>query len=93
MTFCSCSAAANLQCGTINNVDVARDGDTATATIEFDTIADTLTAETRNLKDFDGNEIEVQVGVGSTLFVTNFPPTADEEYIQTTFSPVSQSDD
>ena len=41
------------------------------------------------MKTFDGQSIEVQVGTGSTLFVTNFPPTADENYIREMFERVS----
>lgn len=37
---------------------------------------------------FDSKQIEVLVGVGSTLFVTNFPPTADEEFIRNIFAKV-----
>ena len=40
------------------------------------------------MKTFDGQSIEVQVGGGSTLFVTNFPPTADETYIREMFQKV-----
>ena len=60
----------------------------ATATIEFETKEDVLTAQTRDRKIFDGNTIEVQVGTGTTLFVTNFPASADEDYIRNLFSEV-----
>lgn len=40
------------------------------------------------MKSFDGNAIEVQVGSGATLFVTNFPPTADENFIREKFAKV-----
>ena len=67
------------------------DGASTTATIEFDSKEDVLTAQTKDMKTFDGNAIEVQVGTGSTLFVTNFPPTADEAYIRDIFSKVSNT--
>ena len=41
------------------------------------------------MKSFDGKEIEVQVGTGTTLYVTNFPPTADESHIRKLFGKVS----
>ena len=44
------------------------------------------------MKTFDGQSIEVQVGTGSTLFVTNFPPTADETYIREMFQKVGNLD-
>ncbi|KAL9122468.1 MAG: hypothetical protein Q9187_000978 [Circinaria calcarea] len=77
-----------LQCGTINSLKISldNDGSSATATIEFDSKEDVLTAQTRDMKIFDGHSINVQVGSGSTLFVTNFPKTADEAYIREKFS-------
>jgi len=67
------------------------DGASATATIEFDSAEDVLTAQTKDMKTFDGSAIEVHVGTGSTLFVTNFPPTADEQFIRENFNKVSDS--
>ncbi|PWW76639.1 hypothetical protein C7212DRAFT_279352 [Tuber magnatum] len=74
-------------CGTINSLKliVEKDGKTSTATVEFENREDVLTAQTKNLKIVDGHSIEVQVGTGSTLYVTNFPPTADEAYIKDLF--------
>jgi hypothetical protein len=63
-------------------------GASATATIEFDSKEDVLSAQTKDMKSFDGNAIEVQVGTGSTLFVANYPPTADEAYIRDIFAKV-----
>lgn len=59
------------------------------AMIEFETKDDALGALTRDQKSFNGNTIEVQLDAGSTLFVTNFPPTADEAYIRDRFSKVT----
>lgn len=59
------------------------------AMIEFETKDDALAALTRDQKSFNGNTIEVQLDAGSTLWVTNFPPTADEAYIRGLFSKVS----
>ncbi|KAH0556858.1 hypothetical protein GP486_005352, partial [Trichoglossum hirsutum] len=77
-------------CGTINSIKLVPDGDgeSATATIEFDSKEDVLAAQTRSMKKFGGNEIEVHVGTGSTLYVTNYPPTADEAYIRDLFKDV-----
>ena len=79
-----------LQCGTMNTLTLTREenGLSATATIEFETKEDVLTAQTRDRKIFDGNTIEVQVGTGTTLFVTNFPASADEAYIRNLFDKV-----
>ena len=65
------------------------DGDSSTATIEFDSKEDVLTAQTKDMKTLDGQAIEVQIGAGSTIFVTNFPPSADETYIRDLFNKVS----
>ena len=65
------------------------DKKTATATIEFENKEDVLSAQTRDLKSIDGHEIEVQIGSGLTIYVTNFPPSADEEYIGNLFKEVS----
>jgi squamous cell carcinoma antigen recognized by T-cells 3 len=80
----------DLQCGTINSIKILlnSDGISTTATIEFDSKEDVLAAQTRDMKKFDGNEIEVYVGTGSTLYVTNYPPTADEAYIRDLFADV-----
>ena len=44
------------------------------------------------MKSFDGKPIEIQVGTGLTLFVTNFPPTADEDFIRQKFEKVGGLD-
>lgn len=79
-----------LQCGTINSLKLLpeNDGQSVTATIEFDSKEDVLTAQTKDMKIFDGNAIEVQVGTESILFVTNFPPTTSEGDIREIFAKV-----
>ncbi|KAI4253616.1 MAG: hypothetical protein LQ352_003575 [Teloschistes flavicans] len=74
-------------CGTINSLVLAAEEstNTATATIEFESKEDSLTAQTKDLKDFDGRQIEVQVGSGCTVFLSNFPPTANEQWIREKF--------
>lgn len=68
------------------------DRECSTATIEFDSKEDVLAAQTKDMKSFDGNPIEIQVGTGLTLFITNFPPTADEDFIRQKFAKVGGSD-
>ena len=79
------------ECGSIKSVIIAVDKGTAsaTATIEFDDKQDVLTARTKDMKQFDGREIHVEVGQGSIVYVTNFPPKADEEYLRSLFGKVS----
>jgi RNA recognition motif-containing protein len=77
-------------CGEIHSLKVIdeKDGSSATATVEFDSKESVLAAQTKNMKSIDGHVIEIQVGTGSTLYVTNFPPIADEAYIRNLFKNV-----
>lgn len=61
------------------------------AVIEFETKEDALAALTRDQKRFNDtdNIIDVQVGSKTTLWITNYPPTADEDYLRNLFSKVS----
>ncbi|KAI9663745.1 MAG: Splicing factor [Bathelium mastoideum] len=76
-------------CGTINSINLLPDdtGPTQTATIEFESRDDVVTAKTQDGKLFDGQEVRIQSGSGSTLWVTNFPPSADEAVIRQLFKP------
>ncbi|KAJ5643522.1 uncharacterized protein N7484_006029 [Penicillium longicatenatum] len=73
--------------GTINGVKMlpGEDGNSLVAKIEFDTKEEALSALTRDQKSFGGNTIEVQPDTGSTLFVANFPATADDNYFHELF--------
>ena len=64
------------------------DGNSITAAIEFESREDILVAQTKDLKVFRGNTIDVQIGTGTTLYVTNFPPSSDESYIRDLFGKV-----
>lgn len=57
--------------------------------MEFESKDDVLTAQTRNMKNFEGRAIEIHIGSGATLYVTNFPPTADESWVRDKFKSVS----
>ncbi|KAF7588731.1 Splicing factor [Aspergillus hancockii] len=73
-------------CGTINSVKLfSGDDNSKVAVIEFNSKDEALVAQTRDQKLIDENTIEVQIGSCSTLFVTNFPPEADEKYIRDLF--------
>lgn len=58
------------------------------AIIEFELKEDVLTAQTKSGKLFDSNSIEVQIGAGSTIYVCNFPPAADDNWIREKFQQV-----
>ena len=76
-------------CGEIKAVSVLENdaNDETTATVEFESPEDVLTAQTKTMKTFGDNVIEVQIGTGTTLFVTNYPSTADETYMRSLFKP------
>ena len=78
------------QCGTINSLKFLPDGngESATATIEFESKEDVIAAQTKDMKEFGGREIQIQVGGGTTLYVTNYPPAADEGWLREQFQEV-----
>ena len=57
----------------------------AAATVEFASTNDVLTAQTKDMKRFGDKAIDVKVGTGTTLWVTNYPRHADEEYVRDLF--------
>ncbi|EPX71356.1 RNA-binding protein Prp24 [Schizosaccharomyces octosporus yFS286] len=56
------------------------------AQIEFSETSEVLAAKTKDIKQIKGHEISVQIHVDTTLYVTNFPPTFDENKITDLFS-------
>lgn len=81
-----------LQCGQVKSLNLITEagGSSSTATIEFESTEDVLAAQTKDMKALDGNAIEVQIGTGTTVFVTNFPPAADESYVRNLFKDVGR---
>ncbi|KAK9489053.1 hypothetical protein V1508DRAFT_447244 [Lipomyces doorenjongii] len=77
-------------CGEIKSLKLVTNDALATATIEFETAEDVLAAQTRDQKTLDGHTISVRVGVETTLWITNFPSAADEEYIRSIFAPFGE---
>lgn len=77
-------------CGDILNVQLVQEekDKSTTATIEFGTKDDVLAAQTKSMKPFEGQDIEIQTGTGTTLWVTNYPPEADEGYLRKLFEEV-----
>jgi RNA recognition motif-containing protein len=58
--------------------------------IEFNEREEALFAQSRDGKDFDGSIITVQLSTGSIVWVTNFPPAADEVFIRGLFKKYGQ---
>jgi RNA recognition motif-containing protein len=73
--------------GHINSLALKTGNDmlSCTALIEFRSPEDVQSALLRDGKYFAERRIQVIAGTGLTLFVTNFPPTADEAYLHKIF--------
>jgi squamous cell carcinoma antigen recognized by T-cells 3 len=73
--------------GHINSMTLKTEADklSTTALIEFRTPEDVQSALLRDGKYFVDKQIEVTPGTGLTIFVTNFPPTADDAYLRKLF--------
>ncbi|KTW30179.1 hypothetical protein T552_00656 [Pneumocystis carinii B80] len=74
-------------CGDIIDTKIMEESskDSSTAFVEFATLEDTKSALTKNYKKLDQNEVLVELATETTLWVTNFPPSADEKFIYQLF--------
>ncbi|KAE9972774.1 hypothetical protein EG328_004821 [Venturia inaequalis] len=72
-------------CGTINSIQLVTESVSQVATIEFENKEEALFAQSKAIKPFDGREIKISFGAGTTLWVTNYPPEADHAYIKDIF--------
>ncbi|KAH9883524.1 hypothetical protein F4778DRAFT_632257 [Xylariomycetidae sp. FL2044] len=61
------------------------DGKSSSALVEFRSAEDVQSALLRDQKYLGQSQITVKPGTGLTLFVTNYPPTADDAYIRNVF--------
>ncbi|KAJ8097440.1 hypothetical protein POJ06DRAFT_31870 [Lipomyces tetrasporus] len=77
-------------CGEIKSLKIVTSDTFASATIEFETAENVLAAQTRDQKVLDGHTITVRVGAETTLWITNFPSAADDEYIRKVFAPFGE---
>ncbi|KAK4205529.1 hypothetical protein QBC40DRAFT_260782 [Triangularia verruculosa] len=71
--------------GHINNIDLKKASDDAVALVEFRHSDDARAALIRDGKPFGERIIQVTPAIDCTLFVTNYPPDADEEYLRNLF--------
>ncbi|KAI5462732.1 hypothetical protein BGZ63DRAFT_413933 [Mariannaea sp. PMI_226] len=74
--------------GHINNITALvqdKDGETSTALIEFKTPEEAQSALLRDGKYYGQSQISVQSGHDLTVFITNYPPAAGQEYIRNLF--------
>ncbi|KAH6610989.1 hypothetical protein Trco_001009 [Trichoderma cornu-damae] len=74
--------------GHINNITALvreKDDQSSTAMIEFSAPEEARSALLRDGKFFGQSQINVQSGHDLTIYVANYPPTADEKYIRRLF--------
>ncbi|KAK4240086.1 hypothetical protein C8A03DRAFT_13567 [Achaetomium macrosporum] len=71
--------------GHINNIDLQKRDDAAIALVEFRTPDDARSALLRDGKYFGDHVVQVTAATDCTLFVTNYPPEADEQYLRDLF--------
>lgn len=74
--------------GHINNITAfvrEKDSQSSTALIEFSAPDEARSALLRDGKFFGQSQLTVQSGHDLTIYVANYPPTADEEYIRQLF--------
>lgn len=72
-------------CGTINSIKLVQEESRQVATIEFENQEEAIFAQTKASKPFEDRELKITFGTGTTLWVTNYPPEADKEYITDMF--------
>lgn len=73
--------------GHINNLITRKEGDdkSSSALIEFSSSEEADSALLRDQKYFNQSQLTVKPGTRLTVFVSNYPPTADETYIRRLF--------
>jgi RNA recognition motif-containing protein len=71
--------------GHINNIELKKGDEDMIALVEFRAPEEAQSALLRDGKFFGQDQISVKAASGCTLFVTNYPPEADDEYIRNLF--------
>ncbi|TFK52241.1 hypothetical protein OE88DRAFT_1657387 [Heliocybe sulcata] len=77
-------------CGEIREIKVTTLPNTVVATVEFSERDSVPAALTKDKKRIRGQEIAVNMAWQSTLYVTNFPESADDAYIRNVFGKYGQ---
>ncbi|KAI4593402.1 Splicing factor [Pestalotiopsis sp. 9143b] len=76
--------------GHVLNVTTKKGSDDVAALVEFESPEEMQSALLRDQKYFGSSQISVRPGTGLTIYVCNYPPTADEEYISKLFKPCGE---
>jgi len=77
-------------CGTVLSIKLIPEENTQVAHVEFATDEEAQFAQTKGTKLFDGTSIDIRIAGEVTLYVANYPPTADETYIRKLFKDVGE---
>lgn len=72
--------------GHINNIDIQKRNDSAVALVEFRQADDARAALIRDGKLLGEHAVQVTSAIDCTLFVTNYPATADERFLRNLFT-------
>lgn len=72
--------------GTVRNITMKPERDTITATVEFELPEEADYALLKAAKGFEGHPITITRGESTTLYVTNYPPHADGDYLKKLFA-------
>ncbi|KAF2196732.1 hypothetical protein GQ43DRAFT_241414 [Delitschia confertaspora ATCC 74209] len=72
-------------CGNVRGILLKPEGDTVTATVEFDSTDEANYAMSKQVKGFEGADIDISLAGSTQLFVANYPPTADDAYMRKLF--------
>ncbi|KAF2840240.1 hypothetical protein M501DRAFT_1002554 [Patellaria atrata CBS 101060] len=78
------------ECGMVNFISIIEDKGEHSAAVEFNAKEEAEFALSRDGREIDGHQISVSWAVKSTLWITNFPPEADEDYLRNLFKPYGE---
>lgn len=73
------------------SINLHPEGATQTAIVEFESADEAQYAQHLQVKPFDGENITIEAGLGTILWVTNYPDDADEAYMRNLFQEVRSS--
>jgi squamous cell carcinoma antigen recognized by T-cells 3 len=78
------------KCGQIMGLKAIKEDGERSFIIEFQEADQAQYALSRHEVDFEGATLSVTLNTGNTLYVTNYPPAADESYIRDLFQPYGE---
>lgn len=76
--------------GTVRNLVLKEEKDDLTAIVEFETTEEADYALSKEAKGFEGHSISIERGESTTLYVANYPTTADEAWLRKLFAPFGE---